>query len=145
LNSDGDAVVQLPEYFEALNRDFRYQLTCIGGYAPVYIADEISNNEFMIAGGKSGMKVSWQVTGIRNDAYANSKPIEVETYKSDKDRGSYLNPKAFGLSSEYGISPMNSGEQKLQSSEIENNPGSFEEMDPRVQKFLEEQEERNNR
>ena len=68
LNPDGEAIVELPEWFEALNKDFRYQLTCIGGFAPVFFAEEISNNRFKIAGGKSGMKVSWQVTGIRKDA-----------------------------------------------------------------------------
>ncbi|MHC4424935.1 MAG: hypothetical protein ACYSYV_02435, partial [Planctomycetota bacterium] len=62
LDENGQVVVQLPEYFEALNRDFRYQLTCIGGFAPVYIAKKISDNRFKIAGGKSGMEVSWQVT-----------------------------------------------------------------------------------
>jgi hypothetical protein len=50
-------------------KDFRYQLTCIGGSALVYISEEIKNNRFAIAGGKQGLKVSWQVTGIRKDPY----------------------------------------------------------------------------
>ena len=62
LDADGEAVIQLPDWFQALNRDFRYQLTCIGGFAPVYISQEVSNNQFSIAGGKAGMRVSWQVT-----------------------------------------------------------------------------------
>ncbi|HEX8155466.1 MAG TPA: hypothetical protein VF698_20200, partial [Thermoanaerobaculia bacterium] len=65
LGGDGTAVVELPDYFEALNRDFRYQLTCIGGHAPIYIAREIREGQFKIAGGTAGLKVSWQVTGIR--------------------------------------------------------------------------------
>jgi hypothetical protein len=52
LDANGEAVVVLPDWFEALNRDFRYQLTCIGGFAPVYIAEEIANNQFKIAGGE---------------------------------------------------------------------------------------------
>lgn len=67
LDGNGEAAVQLPAWFEALNRHFRYQLTGIGGYAPVYIAAEIHGNQFKIAGGKPGLKVSWQVTGIRQD------------------------------------------------------------------------------
>ena len=63
LDENGEAVVELPEWFEALNRDFRYQLTCIGGFSPVYVASEIADNRFKIAGGKQGLKVSWQVTG----------------------------------------------------------------------------------
>src|SRR5262249_4097207 len=35
LDDKGGATITLPDWFEALNKDFRYQLTCIGGYAPV--------------------------------------------------------------------------------------------------------------
>jgi hypothetical protein len=58
LNAQGEAVVTMPDYFEALNLDFRYQLTCIGGFAPVYVAEEIASNQFKIAGGKPGLKDS---------------------------------------------------------------------------------------
>ncbi len=105
LGEDGEAVVELPEWFEALNRDFRYQLTCIGGYAPVYIADEIADNRFRIAGGSSGLKVSWQVTGIRQDAWANAHRIPVEEMKSSTERGRYLHPELFGAPPEASIFP----------------------------------------
>jgi trimeric autotransporter adhesin len=81
LSKHGDAVVKLPEWFDALNRDFRYQLTCIGGFAPVYVASEVSGNQFKIGGGRPGMKISWQVTGIRKDAFANEHRIPVEEDK----------------------------------------------------------------
>jgi len=103
LDENGRAVVELPEYFEALNYDFRYQLTCIGGFAQVYIAEEISNNRFKIAGGNSGMKVSWQVTGIRKDPYAVANRIQVEEDKPAEERGYYLHPTAYGLPQEKGI------------------------------------------
>jgi hypothetical protein len=61
--------VSLPDWFEALNRDYRYQLTPIGGPAPnLHIYEEVNGSEFSIAGGPAGLKVSWQVTGIRQDA-----------------------------------------------------------------------------
>lgn len=96
INSDGSATVSLPSYFGALNIEYRYQLTCIGANAPVYIAEEISKNQFKIAGGKPGMKVSWQVTGVRNDAAAVSNPIKVELDKVGNEIGKYINPEAFG-------------------------------------------------
>ena len=65
LDGAGKAVVELPDYFDALNADFRYQLTPIGGSAPVYIASKVSGNKFGIAGGAPGLEVSWQVTGVR--------------------------------------------------------------------------------
>src|SRR5438046_2807775 len=103
LDEQGEAAVELPEWFGALNRDFRYQLTCIGVFAPVYIADEIRGNRFRIAGGQAGMKVSWQVTGIRQDAYANKNRIKVEEAKSEKDRGYYLHPEVFNQPEEKGV------------------------------------------
>jgi hypothetical protein len=87
LDDNGEATVQLPDWFEALNRDFRYQLTCVGGYAPVYVASKVLRNEFRIAGGRAGLEVSWQVTGIRHDAYANAHRIPVEEEKPANERG----------------------------------------------------------
>ena len=104
LDGSGEATVQLPAYFEALNKDFRYQLTCIGGFAPVYVAQKISGNQFTIAGGEPGMEVSWQVTGIRNDPFAQTNPIQVEVNKPMKVQGKYLHPEAYGLGKEYGTS-----------------------------------------
>jgi len=96
LDRQGEAVVQLPAWFGALNKEFRYQLTCIGGFAPVYIAEEISENRFKIAGGNPGMKVSWMVTGIRQDAWANAHRIPVEEEKPPRERGYYLHPELYG-------------------------------------------------
>lgn len=97
IGEDGTAVVSLPSYFGALNIDYHYQLTCVGGYAQVYVAEEVKDNQFKIAGGKPGMKVSWQVTGTRNDAYARYHRVPVETEKAPEDRGMYLAPEAFGF------------------------------------------------
>jgi hypothetical protein len=96
LDAQGEAVVALPAYFQALNRDFRYQLTTIGGFAQVYIAEEIKNNRFKIAGGKAGMKVSWMVTGIKSDPYSEQYRTPVEEDKPKEDRGLYLHPEAYG-------------------------------------------------
>ena len=103
LDARGEAWVQLPEWFEALNKDFRYQLTCIGGFAQVYIATEIVDRRFRIAGGLPGMKVSWQVTGVRHDAFAEANRVPVEELKSAKEIGKYLHPKALGYSEASGM------------------------------------------
>jgi hypothetical protein len=106
LDANGKAVVQLPAWFEALNRDFRYQLTGIGGYAPVYISQEVAGNQFQIAGGTPGLKVSWQVTGIRHDPYAEQNRVKVEEEKPAFERGRYLYPAAYGLPTSAGIAAM---------------------------------------
>jgi hypothetical protein len=104
LDGNGEASVELAEWFEALNRDFRYQLTCVGGFAPIYVAEKISNNRFRIAGGQPGLEVSWQVTGIRQDAFAEKNRIPVEEDKPIDERGKYLHPEAFDLPETMGVS-----------------------------------------
>jgi len=104
LGADGTAWVQLPDWFEALNQDFRYQLTPIGAPGPnLYIAQEIADNRFQIAGGEPGMKVSWQVTGSRHDAYAEAHRIPVEEEKPPEERGTYLNPLEHGQPESTGL------------------------------------------
>lgn len=103
LDANGEAVIELPLWFEALNRDFRYQLTCIGGYAPVYIAEKLHANRFKIAGGTPNLEVSWQVTGIRQDAWANAHPCPVEEDKSSEEQDYYLHPELFGAPKEKQI------------------------------------------
>jgi hypothetical protein len=96
LDRDGRTTVGLPDWFEALNSDYRYQLTPIGSSAPdLYIADEVNDGAFSIAGGEPGQKVSWQVTGIRQDAWAKANRIPVEVDKPVEDRGRYLHPELF--------------------------------------------------
>ena len=104
LDESGEAWVELPEWFEALNRDFRYQLTAIGAPMPrLYIAQEIEEGTFKIAGGMAGMKASWQVTGIRQDPYAEANRIVVEEEKPEEERGTYLHPEAYGMSETKGL------------------------------------------
>ena len=104
LDARGEGVVQLPDWFQSLNQDFRYQLTAVG--APgrdLYIAEEVRDNQFKIAGGAPGLKVSWQVTGIRHDAYAARNPLPVEAEKPEGERGLYLHPEAFGQPIDKGV------------------------------------------
>lgn len=97
MDMSGSAIVSLPDWFEAVNGDFRYQITAIGAPAPnLHIAREIDHNQFVIAGGQSGMKVSWQVTGVRHDAYAKAHPLRVSVQKSEQERGYYLHPELYG-------------------------------------------------
>jgi hypothetical protein len=132
LDNKGEAEIELPDWFSALNKDFRYQLTAIGAPGPnLYIAEEISdagittnystdssssnqnnNNDgnnssnFKISGGSSGMKVSWQVTGIRKDPWANANRIQVEEDKPANEQGYYIYPELYGQPEEKGINRL---------------------------------------
>ena len=134
LDDKGEAEIELPDWFGALNKDFRYQLTAIAAPGPnLYISEEISdgatttsyyysnssnssnsnknknnNNStrFKVAGGASTMKVSWQVTGIRKDPWANAHRISVGEDKPAKERGYYTYPELYGQPEEKGISRL---------------------------------------
>ena len=95
-NRDGTARVKLPAYFEALNRDFRYQLTVIGRFAQAMVSQEIKDNQFAIRTNPGRVKVCWQVTGVRKDAWAEAHRIEAEVRKPKAERGRYLHPELFG-------------------------------------------------
>jgi len=104
LDANGEAVIELPAWFEPLNHDFRYQLTSLGAPGPnLYIAQEIANHHFSIAGGTPSMRVSWQVTAIRHDAWAKAHPMQVEEEKSAEERGYFLQPELHGASREQRI------------------------------------------
>ncbi|HRI44498.1 MAG TPA: hypothetical protein PLL78_12250 [Fimbriimonadaceae bacterium] len=98
----GEAWVELPDYFSALNASPSYQLTCIGGYSNVYIATE-GVNRFKIGGGKPGLRVSWLVQGVRQDPYAKAHPMIVEPEKPEGERGLLQDPKEHGYPESMGI------------------------------------------
>jgi hypothetical protein len=107
LGRDGQARVELPDWFEALNRDFRYQLTAVGATAPnLHISSKVADGAFTIAGGNEGQEVSWQVTGIRQDAFANAHRIVVEVDKPAEDHGRYLHPELFGKSQDQVVTAV---------------------------------------
>jgi hypothetical protein len=101
-NNNGEAIVGLPDWFEAMNRDLRYQLTVIGTLAHAIVASEMKNNRFTIKTSAPNVKVSWQVTGVRSDPTLKIRPFIVEQEKPERERGSYLNPRAYGQPEERG-------------------------------------------
>ena len=102
-DSEGLATVTMPDWFEALNQEFRYQLTVIGQFAQAIVVDEIAGNQFRIQTDKPLVKVSWQVTGIRHDPFAEANRIPVEEEKPDDEKGHYLYPEVYGKDVREGV------------------------------------------
>ena len=96
LDEKGEVTVHLPEYFDALNRDFRYQFFPLDQADPnlyLKVGADITKNSFTLSGGTPGNRVSWQVTGNRHDAYIEKYPIKVEVEKTNETlvkKGEYL-------------------------------------------------------
>ena len=87
LDQNGEAVVKMPVWFQVINKDFRYSITPIGASASgLYISEELEDNRFKIAGGAPGLKVSWQLTGIRSDDIMIKHPFRAEEVKPAKER-----------------------------------------------------------
>jgi hypothetical protein len=102
-DAKGYATVTMPDWFEALNRDFRYQLTTINSFSRATVASELKNGKFRIRTTQPHVKVSWQVTGIRQDAWANAHRIPNEEQKPPSEQGHYLHPELFGAGPDQAI------------------------------------------
>lgn len=102
-DANGFATVTMPAYFEAENIDFRYQLTCMGTFAQAIVWEEVKNNQFIIQTDKPNVKVSWQVTGVRNDKWAQAHRVVPEVNKVGAEKGRYLHPELYNQPTSAGI------------------------------------------
>jgi len=104
----GYATITMPDYFEALNRDFRYQLTVIdtadsADFVQAKVVRPIKNNVFTIRTSAPGTSFSWQVTGVRHDAWANAHRIPNEEPKLGEHAGRYIHPELFGATADRAL------------------------------------------
>ncbi|MBT6440127.1 MAG: hypothetical protein HOK72_10535 [Flavobacteriales bacterium] len=116
FDTNGDAVVVLPDYFDMVNNDnVSYQLTPVGGYAPLYIKEKVVNGQFLVGGGTAGMEVSWIIHVERDDPYMQQHPEKrnVEVEKEDWNKGKYLQPVLYNESDDKRIvKPLEKSVQK---------------------------------
>jgi hypothetical protein len=97
LDETGSAWVSLPDYFDAINTDFSYQLTAVGAAMPnLHISNTINGNRFQISGGVAYKRVSWQITALRNDSMVRNNGFLTEVEKPEAEKGTYLYPEGFG-------------------------------------------------
>ncbi len=102
-DANGYATVTMPGYFDALNKDFRYQLTAIGTFAQAIVKEEMAGNKFVIQTSQPNVKVSWQVTGVRQDKFANAHRVVPEVEKEPQFKGYYLHAAEYGLPQDRSI------------------------------------------
>ncbi|MGW6854797.1 hypothetical protein ACWGCK_39505, partial [Streptomyces virginiae] len=107
LDADGQATVELPDWFEALNDSFRYQLTAIGAPAPdLHVSRRVSDHVFGIAGGPAGLEVSWQITGVRCDDWAMAHPLTPDEEKPAEEQDHLRHPELLGLPQDRFLAPV---------------------------------------
>jgi hypothetical protein len=111
-DSMGYATVILPDYFEALNREFRYQLTIVddgeqlNDFVLARVVKKIDGNQFSIKTSHGNVEVSWQVTGVRKDAWAEKNRIPNSVDKTPEEKGKFLHPEEHGQPKSKGIHAM---------------------------------------
>lgn len=106
-DNQGHATITLPAWFEALNTDFRYQLTVLDDSTDDFIlakvARKIDRGTFEIKTSKGNVEVSWLVVGIRHDPFAKLHRTPVEVDKAPDEQGRYIAPDAYGKPASLGL------------------------------------------
>jgi DNA-binding CsgD family transcriptional regulator len=77
LDQRGEASVELPWRDGGEELDLTYQLTCVGGFAPVFVIEEPGKRSFRISGGRPGISISWMVRGHAINSPADALPPRV--------------------------------------------------------------------
>jgi len=124
LNANGEAVIEMPDYFEDINTNFSYSLTPIGSSAPnLFIKEKINNGSFIIAGGSANQEINWVVYAERNDKYIQNNPSskEVETVKTGRYEGKYMHPELYGKTRNESIFPNINIKQNSKQNSLINN------------------------
>ncbi|MCB0761612.1 MAG: hypothetical protein KDC12_08825 [Flavobacteriales bacterium] len=111
LDQDGEAIVELPDYFTEVNTNFSYYLTPIGAPGNLYVKQKVEGNTFIVAGGQPGGEVSWILYAERNDPYLQTYPEKKENVveKSERERGKLQIPALYNAPDEKAMfsSPTN--------------------------------------
>lgn len=97
--ADGTAVVEVPELFARLHKGFRYQLTVIGSPASAHVSRELRRGRFVVRTDRPKVKVSWQVTALRDDPSSRATGFRPSVAKAGRAKGRLLQPALYGKAS----------------------------------------------
>lgn len=109
-DASGVAVIDVPDLFARYHRDFRYQLTTVGAAAAAHVSRELRNGRFTVKTDRPRVKVSWQLTAVRDDPSARASEFRPTTAKRGSQRGRFLEPKVYGKSARRSIGGRAAGE-----------------------------------
>jgi hypothetical protein len=136
-DDEGKAVVRLPDYFEAANKDFHYQLTTVGPNTQAWIIQKIQNNTFIIGTNQPRVEVFWTVTAVRNDPYARHFMLSAEIEKKGDMRGRYLLPELYNAPENARIMPSKANSHEVPMWEpVRYTKEQLEEIIPPLEKIL---------
>lgn len=99
-DGSGYAWVTLPEYFQDINANFKYQLAVVdnadaNGFAQAKVSKKIVGNRFQIRTSAPNTEVSWRIDADRNDLRIQTRrPVDVQD-KVGAERGTYQHPEYY--------------------------------------------------
>lgn len=98
----GYAWVDLPDYFEEINANLKYQLTVVDDgdrtdFVQVKVSQKARGNRFQIRTSAPGVEVSWRIEADRNDPYVRANPTKDRVMKEGLERGTVLHPDLYGM------------------------------------------------
>ncbi len=97
VDSTGRAMITLPDYFTAINKNVRYILTPIGAPATVWVERKVDqSNTFVIRSSEPNIEVSWLVIANRNDPWVRKYQPKDVVEKEPENKGKYLTPELYG-------------------------------------------------
>lgn len=102
---DGRAWVTLPDYFESINKNVKYQLTVVDdaetpSFVQAKVGREVRGNRFLIMTSAPRTKVSWRIEADRNDLWVQRHGAPTEKVKPKHLRGTYQRPELYGMPEE---------------------------------------------
>ncbi len=108
-DAQGYAWVELPDYFEEINKNFKYQLTVLDdadstGFVQVKVSKKIRGRHFQIRTSAPRTEVSWRVDADRNDLFNRRYPPQDVLDKPAREKGTYQHPELYDLGPERGMS-----------------------------------------
>lgn len=98
--------VDLPDYFDEINTNLKYQLTVMDDgeeFVLVKVTKKVENGRFQIRTSKPNVEVSWRIDADRNDRYVKAyRPADV-VEKPVTERGTYQQPELYNQPAEKGF------------------------------------------
>lgn len=99
-DANGYAWVTLPDYFEEINTNYKYQLTIVddrdaADFVAVKVSKKIRQNRFQIRTSAPNVEVSWRVEADRNDLYVRRKQPKDVLDKEGPEIGTYQHPELY--------------------------------------------------
>ena len=107
-DAKGAATVELPSYYDSINRNPRYTLTVVDegeDFVLAKVSRRLAGRTFEIRTSKPNVEVSWMIQAERYDAWVQAHAPVVEEEKVGQEKGKLQHPELLGQTEDMGMDP----------------------------------------